>query len=106
MPRSRENAYHVREPLVRPAAPQNSWPTVTMIKTSFAAHRSPASALVTIELDVPPASLTAVVSVAANSSASRTNHPITADQNTERQTPCAAAIDAPFVSSAVCAEAS
>ena len=35
--RSRENAYQVREALVNPAAPQNSWPTVAMINTSSAA---------------------------------------------------------------------
>ena len=38
IPRSRENAYHVRDALVRPAAPQNSCPTVQMISTIFAAH--------------------------------------------------------------------
>ncbi len=59
IPRSRENAYQVREALVSPAAPQNSCPTVTMIRISFAAHRSPARALVTIEFEAPPASLTA-----------------------------------------------
>src|SRR5437867_184018 len=37
MPLSREKAYHVREALVRPAAPQNSWPMVAMIRTAFAA---------------------------------------------------------------------
>src|ERR671930_2116639 len=39
IPRSRENAYHVRDALVRPAAPQNSCPTVAMISTSFAPQR-------------------------------------------------------------------
>ena len=38
MARSRENAYQVREALVRPAMPQNSWPTVAMMIVSFAAH--------------------------------------------------------------------
>src|SRR5262249_17650338 len=38
MPRSRENAYQVRDALVRPAAPQNSCPTVKMISTNFAAQ--------------------------------------------------------------------
>src|SRR5215216_7316869 len=47
IPRSRENAYHVREALVRPAAPQNSCPTVAMISTIFAAQES--SALVRSE---------------------------------------------------------
>ena len=54
----------------------------------------------------PAPSLTASTSVAANRNASSTNQPITADQKTERQTPCAALIAAPRVSSAVCAEAS
>jgi hypothetical protein len=55
----------------------------------------------------PAASLTTVPSPGtANRNARRTNQPITADQKTERQTPCAAAIEAPLVSSAVCAEAS
>ena len=40
--RSRENAYQVREALVRPAAPQNSWPTVAIMITSFAAQESSA----------------------------------------------------------------
>ena len=96
----------MREALVRPAATQNICPTVTMIRISFAAHMSPARALVMIEFEPPPASLTAVTSLAANRSASSTNQPITADQNTERQTPCAAAMAAPRVSSAVWAEAS
>src|ERR671915_1472484 len=47
IPRSRENAYQVREALVRPAAPQNSWPMVAMTRIIFAAHES--SALVKIE---------------------------------------------------------
>ena len=38
IPRSREKAYHVREALVSPAAPQKSWPIVAMIRTIFAAH--------------------------------------------------------------------
>ena len=38
--------------------------------------------------------------------ASSTNQPITPDQNTERHTPLAAPIAAPFVSSLMCAEAS
>jgi hypothetical protein len=54
----------------------------------------------------PALSSTALTSVAANRKASSTNHPISADQNTERHTPCAAAFAAPRVSSAVCAEAS
>ena len=104
IPRSRENAYQVREALVRPAAPQKSWPTVAMIRTSFAAQES--SALVKIAPTKPAPSLTASTSFAANRNASSTNQPISAEKKTERQTPCAAVIAAPFVSSAVCAEAS
>src|SRR5919198_558776 len=40
IPRSRENAYQVREALVRPAAPQKNCPTVAMRTTIFAAHGS------------------------------------------------------------------
>src|SRR6266568_2133126 len=36
IPRSRENAYQVRDALVSPAAPQKSWPTVAMMSTSLA----------------------------------------------------------------------
>src|SRR5215213_4912680 len=104
IPRSREKAYHVREALVRPAAPQKSWPIVAIMRTIFAAQES--SALVKIAPTNPAPSLTALTSLAANRKASRTNHPMTADQKTERQTPCAAVIAAPLVSSAVCAEAS
>ena len=55
---------------------------------------------------MPAPSLTAATSVAANRNASSTNQPIRAEKKTERQTPCAALIAAPLVSSAVCAEAS
>src|SRR5215211_1321538 len=102
--RSRENAYQVREALVSPAAPQNSCPTVAIRITSFAAQES--RALVKIAPTKPALWLTSLTSVAANRNASSTNHPITADQNTERHTPWAAALAAPRVSSAVCAEAS
>src|SRR5215216_2972601 len=88
MPRSRENAYQVRDALVSPAAPQNSWPTVAMIRTSFAAHES--SALVKIAPTNPRLSSTDFVSVAANRKARRTSQPMIADQNTDRQTPRAA----------------
>ena len=104
IPRSRENAYQVREALVRPGRPAESWPIVAMMRIIFAAQES--SALVKIAPTNPAPSLTASTSVAANRNASRTNHPITADKKTERHTPCAAVIAAPCVSSAVCAEAS
>src|SRR5215217_9626476 len=93
IPRSRENAYQVRDALVRPAAPQKSCPTVAITSTSFAAHES--RALVKMAPTKPAPSLTAFTSVAANRKASSTNQPITADQKTERQTPCAAALAAP-----------
>src|SRR5216110_3323099 len=48
IPRSRENAYHVREALVSPAAPQKNWPTVAIRTTSFAAQGS--SELLKIEM--------------------------------------------------------
>ena len=89
IPRSREKAYHVREALVSPAAPQKSWPIVAMIRTNFAAQES--SALVKIAPTKPAPSLTASTSLAANRNASRTNQPISAEKKTERQTPCAAA---------------
>src|SRR5436309_10706267 len=79
IPRSRENAYQVREALVRPAAPQNSWPTVAIRITSLAAQEL--IALVKIAPTKPAPSFTAFTSVAANRNASSTNQPITADQN-------------------------
>src|SRR5215207_6216700 len=104
IPRSRENAYHVREALVRPAAPQKICPIVAIRITSFAAQES--SELVKIDPEKPAASLIAASSVAANRNASSTNHPISAEKKTERQTPWAADLAASRVSSAVCAEAS
>src|SRR3954463_13894924 len=71
--RSRENAYHVRDALVRPAMPQKIWPIVEMRMTSSA--QPELIALVNTEIAVPPASLTAFVSAAANVIASNTNHP-------------------------------
>src|SRR2546426_7345908 len=65
MPRSRENAYHVRDALVSPAAPQKSWPIVAIRTTIFAAHMWLFMALVKIEIAVPPAPLTAFTSWAA-----------------------------------------
>ena len=104
IPRSRENAYHVREALVRPAAPQKSWPIVAIRITSFAAQGS--RALSKMAKTVPAPSFTASTSLAANRNPSSTNQPISAEKNTERHTPWAAVIAAPRVSSAVCADAS
>src|SRR5262249_27602080 len=55
---------------------------------------------------VPPPSETLLTSEAANVIASSTTQPISADQNTEPQTPRAAALAAPCVSSEMCADAS
>src|SRR3954447_11054289 len=71
--RSRENAYHVREALVRPAMPQKIWPIVAMKITASA--QPELIALVMTEMAVPPPSLIAFVSLAANVSASSTNQP-------------------------------
>src|SRR5919199_1323345 len=71
--RSRENACHVREALVRPAMPQNTWPIVE-IRITASAHPE-LIALVNTDSDVPPALLIAPTSVAANVIASSTNQP-------------------------------
>src|SRR4029079_7439909 len=71
--RSRESAYQVREALVSPAMPQKSCPMVEMRITSSA--QPELIALVKTEIEVPPASLIAVVSDAANVIASSTNQP-------------------------------
>src|SRR6478672_2126116 len=77
IPRSRENAYQVREALVRPAAPQNNCPTVQMISTSLAAHEfKPDSSS---GIAPPPPLLMASTLLAANSSASSTAHPAIAE---------------------------
>src|SRR3954454_186890 len=68
MARSRENAYVMRDALVTQAMPQNSWPMHEMKMTISPAVLD--SALSMIESEPPPASLTALVSVAANVSAS------------------------------------
>src|SRR4051812_23247022 len=104
IPRSRENAYQVREALVRPAAPQNSCPTVAIRITSFAAHES--SALVKMAPTKPELLLTAPTWVAANRNARSRIHPMIAEKKIDRHTPCAAALAAFVVSSAVWAEAS
>src|SRR5688572_545948 len=84
IPRSRENAYQVREALVSPAATQKSWPIVAIRITIFAAHGS--RALVKIEPTNPAASLTAATSLAAKRKASSTNQPIRAEKNTDLHT--------------------
>src|ERR671938_145426 len=71
----------MREALVTQDMPQNSWPTVAMMITNFALALE--SALSMIEIDVPPAPLTAFVFVAANVSASITSQPMTPDPKTK-----------------------
>jgi hypothetical protein len=71
--RSRENAYQVRDALVSPAMPQKSWPMVDIRITSSA--QPELIAVVNTDIVVPPASLIAFVSVAANVMASSTNQP-------------------------------
>src|SRR3954469_5283561 len=71
--RSRENGYHVREALVRPAMPQKICPIVAMKITASA--QPELIALVNTEIAVPPPALIAFVSLAANVIASRTNQP-------------------------------
>src|SRR5438552_16269977 len=79
IPRSRENAYQVREALVSPAAPQKSWPTVAMISTSFAPQMWFVIAVVKIEIELPPAVLIASVFTAAKRNASSTSQPAIAE---------------------------
>src|SRR5207247_286117 len=71
--RSRENAYQVRDALVRPAAPQNSWPTVAIRMTALAAQESRSSVMTGIE--PPPPLVMAPTWFAASSTASSTNRP-------------------------------
>src|SRR5215210_4460687 len=102
--RSRENAYVMREQLVTHAMPQNSWPIVAITTTSFC-QPSESEVAKTAREDPAP-SLMPFTSVAANVIASSTIHPPTPDQKTARQTPCAAALAAPCVSSEMWALAS
>src|SRR3954471_11821924 len=101
---SRENAYVMREHDVTHAMPQNSWPTVAMSTTSLS--QAGESAVENTASDEPKPLLMPVMSVAANVMASSTIQPPTPDQNTDRQTPWAAALAAPCVSSEMCALAS
>src|SRR6266545_8095733 len=77
IPRSRENAYQVRDALVSPAAPQKNCPIVAIRITVFAAQES--RALLKIAIEVPPPSLTAPTSLAAKRKASSTNQPAIAE---------------------------
>ena len=77
MPRSRENAKHMREALVRQAVPQNSCPTVAIRITSLAAQLSRAE--VKTAGEYPAAASIALTSVAAKVIASSTIQPIIAE---------------------------
>src|SRR5262249_27907076 len=101
---SRLNAYIIRDALVMQLMPQNSWPQTAMISTNLTQPRS--IAFSNTANRVPPPSETLSTSAAANVIASSTTQPISADQNTDPQTPFAAAFAAPCVSSEMCAEAS
>ena len=94
----------MREHEVTQAMPQNSWPIVAMTTTNFS--QPPGIAVANTASEEPRPSLMPSTSVAANVIASSTNQPPTPDQKTERQTPCAAALAAPCVSSEMCADAS
>ena len=78
MPRSRENAKHIREALVRQATPQKSCPIVEISTTAFAAAGVERRVEDRQRASRPP-SLTAATSVAAKVIASRTNQPISAE---------------------------
>src|SRR3954470_12673404 len=99
MARSRENAKKVREQLVTQAMPQKNWPTQAM-KMIASAQFWFMLAEVKTEIELPAASLIALVSVAAKVIASSTNQPMIAEMNTDCQTPLAAACSASVVSSA------
>src|SRR4051794_36379482 len=74
---SREKAKHMREALVRHAAPQNSCPTVEMIRTSLTQAADIAVLRIAIDTYWPAAacSLMPLMSVAAKVSASSTIQP-------------------------------
>src|SRR3982750_3557325 len=84
--------------------PQNNWPTVAISTTTFCQPSGSEVAKTASEEPAPP--LMPATSVAANVIASSTIQPPTPDQKTARQTPWAAALAAPCVSSEMCAEAS
>src|SRR5262245_8513984 len=79
MPRSRENAYQVRDALVRPAAPQKSCPTVAMMSTIFTPQTWLVIAVSKMEIDEPPALLMPSTSCAANRKARSTAQPAIAE---------------------------
>src|SRR3954454_22392036 len=94
----------MREHEVTQAMPQNSWPIVAITTTTFC--QLSGSAVENTASEPPASLLMPSTSVAANVIASRTIQPPTPDQNTDRQTPCAAGLAGPCVSSEMGAEAS
>src|SRR5215210_6301270 len=96
--RSRDSAKNVREQLVTHAMPQKNCPIAEIRITTSAQPDD--IALWKIASVVPPPSLTAPTSEAANVIASSTNQPISAESATDCQTPFAAEISASRVSSA------
>src|SRR4051794_24529952 len=102
--RSRDSAKNVREQLVTHAMPQKNWP-MAEIRITISAQLSDI-ALWKIASEVPPPSLTAPTSLAANVIARSTNQPISPESATDCQTPLAAETSASRVSSATCADAS
>src|ERR1700759_371812 len=94
----------MREALVRQAAPQKSWPAVEMIRTNLPQPLPSAS---TSRLGAKPsAAFAASTFLTAKVIARRTIQPITAEEKIDLQTPLAAVIEAPCVSSETWAEAS
>src|SRR3954454_17643756 len=102
--RSREKANIIREQEVTQAMPQKSCPIVAVTTTTFCQPNG--SEVEKTASEEPKPLLMPSTSVAAKVIASSTSQPPTPDQNTLRQTPCAAALAAPWVSSEMCAEAS
>src|SRR3954447_16628238 len=87
--RSRENAYHVRDALVRPAVTQKICPMTAIMITSLAAQET--IAVVKIATGKPAPLSTAFVSLAANRNPSSRIQRISAEKKIDRHTPWAAA---------------
>ena len=102
--RSRENANSMRDAAVMHDIPQKYWPTQEMTRIVFA--QLSGSAVRSTTGEKPNASLISCTCVAAKSIDSSRIQPPTPLKKIERQSPWAAAFDAPPVSSETCAEAS
>src|ERR1700684_1732434 len=103
---SREKANVIRLALVTQAMPQNSWPIVEISSTPLAAAEL--NAVSRIDTAGKPAVEIVLMSLlwTAKVSASSRIQPIAAEEKTERHTPRAADMLAPWVSSETCADAS